>query len=460
MPIIFNRYYSGRNMSFFFGEGMLMWLSIMVVHWFFKGNVIFRIDFFDCFRQALIVVIVFQLCLYFFDLYDLSKDTSIPDTVTRITQAFGFGCIILGVIYFVVPGLQIPITEFWAGYLVICLSIVAWRSAYYYVLRKRMFVQDIAIIGTGKLASDIAKEVQDKRDAIYRILAFIGPDRPDFNHLDAPVFAELGEFLATVNIKKIARIIVAPDDRRGTVPVQDLLRLKLQGVEIEQGIAFYEGAAGKILAEKLNPSTIFFSKGFDLSRLKRAIKRTIDLVVSALLLVMTAPIILISAIIIKLESAGPVFYLQERVGEHSLPFKVIKLRSMRQDAEKNGAVWASVNDQRVTRFGAFIRKARIDELPQLWNVIKGEMSLVGPRPERPVFVEELVKVIPYYNIRHTVKPGVTGWAQVCYPYGASTEDALRKLEYDLYYLKNISVALDLFILFRTVKTVLFQKGGR
>jgi len=270
----------------------------------------------------------------------------------------------------------------------------------------------------------------------------------------------LGELFAAVDAKKIERIIVAPDDRRGAVPVKELLHLKLQGVEIEQGLTFYERSTGKILVEKLNPSSIFFSKGFDLSRLKRAIKRTIDLVVSVLLFVLTAPIILISAIIIKLESAGPVFYLQERVGEHSLPFKVIKLRSMCQDAEKNGAVWASVNDQRVTRFGAFIRKTRIDELPQLWNVIKGEMSLVGPRPERPVFVEELVKIIPYYNIRHTVKPGVTGWAQVCYPYGASAEDALRKLEYDLYYLKNISVALDLFILFRTVKTVLFQKGGR
>jgi len=447
-------------MSFFFGEGMLIFLSIMLVFWIFKGSAIFFIDIIVCFWQALIVTVIFQLCLYFFDLYDLSKDTSIPDTVTRITQAFGFGCIFLALIYYLVPSIQIPTTIFWTGYIVICLSIVAWRAAYYYVLRKRIFVQDIVIIGTGRLASDIVAEIQSKQDAVYRILGFIGADRADFNRYDAPVFAELGELLATVDAKKIERIIVAPDDRRGAVPVQELLQLKLQGVEIEQGITFYERATGKILAEKLNPSSIFFSKGFDLSRLKRAIKRIIDLVVSALLFVVAAPIIFISAIIIKLESAGPVFYLQERVGEHSLPFKVIKLRSMRQDAEKNGAVWASVNDQRVTRFGAFIRKARIDELPQLWNVIKGEMSLVGPRPERPVFVEELVKVIPYYNIRHTVKPGVTGWAQVCYPYGASTEDALRKLEYDLYYLKNISVALDLFILFRTVKTVLFQKGGR
>jgi exopolysaccharide biosynthesis polyprenyl glycosylphosphotransferase len=185
-----------------------------------------------------------------------------------------------------------------------------------------------------------------------------------------------------------------------------------------------------------------------------------DVAIALPLAIFSVPVVALAALIIKCESPGPVLFTQERVGKQGKIFKLKKLRSMRQDAEKDGPVWAAENDSRVTRFGAFIRKTRIDELPQLWNVLKGEMSLVGPRPERQVFVEQLEKVIPYYHIRHAAKPGVTGWAQVCYHYGASTEDALRKLEYDLYYLKNISIPLDLFIIFKTIKTILFREGSR
>jgi sugar transferase (PEP-CTERM system associated) len=460
MPILFNRYYSARNLSFFFGEGGLIFLSVMIVHWLFKGSGIFFIDLFDCARQALLVTFVFQLCLYFFDLYDLSKDISLPETVTRISQAFGFGCIILAVIYYLLPELQITSRVFWAGFLVICLSVLSLRSVYFYVLRKRMFAQVIVIIGTGKLASDISREIEGRNDSAYKILGFIGKEEPEFNPKNTPIFAALEDLSDSLTSKNIDRIIVAPDDRRGTIPVQTLIQCKMRGIAIDQGVAFYERVAGKILVERLDPSSIFFSDGFGFSRWKRSLKRVSDILLAFPLLILSLPILILSVIIIKLESAGPIFYLQERVGEHSTPFNLIKLRSMCQDAEKNGAVWAVVNDDRVTRFGAIMRKLRIDELPQLWNVLKGEMSLVGPRPERPVFVDKLVKIIPYYNIRHATKPGVTGWAQVSYPYGASTEDALRKLEFDLYYLKNISIMLDMFIIFKTIKTILFQKGAR
>jgi exopolysaccharide biosynthesis polyprenyl glycosylphosphotransferase len=190
------------------------------------------------------------------------------------------------------------------------------------------------------------------------------------------------------------------------------------------------------------------------------VQRFFDLIVSSLLLVITSPVMLLTAIAVRLESPGPALYRQERVGLYGASFQVVKFRSMCQDAEKDGAVWAAENDSRITRCGAFIRKVRIDELPQLWNVLKGEMSLVGPRPERPMFVEELVKLIPFYGMRHDVKPGVTGWAQVNYPYGSSVEDALHKLEYDLYYVKHMSLALDAVVIFRTVKTVLLQSGAR
>ncbi len=460
MPIIFNRHYSARNLNFFVGEGCLMFLSMMVVNWLFKGSAIFSIDLFDCGRQAMVVTIIFQLCLYFFDLYDLNSGISMPDTVTRITQAFGFGCIILAILYYLIPDLLISSRVFWSGYLVICLTITLWRSFYHFVLRKRLFVQSVIIVGTGKLACDIAREVEGRRDSVNKVVAFVGDEDPEYNPNKVPVYLQLEDMEPAVSLQQVERIIVAPDDRRGSTPVQTLLQCKLRGIIVEHGVSFYERIAGRVLVERLAPSWIIFSDGFGFSRLKRSLKRCADICLSVILLILTLPVLLLSAIIVKLESAGPIFYRQERVGQYGIPFYLIKLRSMCQDAEKDGAVWASVNDQRVTRFGAIIRKVRIDELPQLWNVIKGEMSFVGPRPERPIFVEQLVKEIPYYGIRHVIKPGITGWAQICYPYGASKEDALRKLEYDLYYLKNFSIALDFVIVFRTIKTVLGQRGAR
>jgi sugar transferase (PEP-CTERM system associated) len=460
MPTLFNRYYPVRNLCFFFGEGILIFLSVMLVNWLFKGSGVFDAELYVCVLQSLLVTLIFQACLYFFDLYDLSKEISLSDTVTGVILAFGIGCIVLGFIYYLLPGLIIPSRVFLAGFLVIFLAVIALRSLYFYILRKKMFTQVIVIIGTGKLASDISREIGGSYDSIYKIRGFVGGEEPECNPSKAPVYAELEEISDVLASKKIDRIIIAPDDRRGTIPVHALIRCKMQGIVVEPGVNFYERVAGKILVERVNPSWIFFSDGFALSRFKRVIKRITDILSACILLVPSFPLLILSAIIIKLESSGPIFYQQERVGQNGTTFKLIKLRSMCTDAEKDGAVWASVNDSRVTRFGAIMRKTRIDELPQLWNILKGEMSMVGPRPERPVFVEKLVQVIPYYDIRHTAKPGVTGWAQVCYPYGASTEDALRKLEYDLYYLKNISIALDMFIIFKTIKIILFQRGAR
>lgn len=434
--------------------------SLLLVMWGFKGTGLFFIDWTLYVGQAVLVTFVFQLCLYFFDLYDLGSDVSLPDTATRITQAFGLGCILLAVLYYLFPPVIISTRIFWSGYLVVCLVLLVYRSVYYKLLRKKMFVQGVLVIGTGKLANDISKEVEGRRDAAYRILAFIGEESSVYNPNRVPVIASLKQVADLMPLEKIERVVVAPDERRGTTPVRTLLACKMRGAEIEQGVTFYERITGKILVERIDPSWIIFSDGFILGRWRYLLKRILDIVFAGALFILSLPVMVISAVIIKLESSGPVFYMQERVGEGGRLFKVIKFRSMCQDAEKNGAVWARENDERVTRFGSFIRKMRIDELPQLWNVLKGEMSLVGPRPERQVFVDELEKDIPYYNIRHGVKPGVTGWAQVCYPYGASKEDALRKLEYDLYYIKNISIALDLLVIFYTVKTVLFRKGGR
>lgn len=460
MPYLLNKYYPLRDVVFFLGEGILIFCSIMLSCLVFKGVGGFFEDIPIYFAQAIIVTIIFQLCLYFFDLYELSQDLSMPDTATQLTQAFGLGCIMLALIYYLLPPVMISTRIFWVGYVVTCVVLLVYRFIYYTVLRRKMFVQGVVVIGTGKLACDIASEIEGRHDSIYKIIAFIGKEQPGCNPNNVPVVERLSKIGNVIPIEQIERVIVAPDDRRGSTPVRTLLHCKLRGARIEQGVSFYERMTGKVLVERIDPSWIIFSDGFTLGRWRYLLKRILDVFFAGSLFILTLPIMAISAIIIKLESPGPIFYKQERIGQGNVPFNVVKFRSMCQDAEKDGAVWAQKNDSRVTQFGGFIRKVRIDELPQLWNVLKGEMSLVGPRPERQVFIDDLIEEIPYYNVRHGVKPGITGWAQVCYPYGASKEDALRKLEYDLYYIKNISIALDLLVIFYTVKTVLFRKGGR
>ena len=258
----------------------------------------------------------------------------------------------------------------------------------------------------------------------------------------------------------IDRIVVGLSDRRGKLPVEELLRAKMAGIRVEDATTTYERVTGKILIDDLRPSWLIFSDGFRVSRATRLMKRTIDLALSLLLAIVTLPLMLITALLVMLEDGAPVFYRQERVGENGRTFVLSKFRSMRKDAEKTGQpVWAKDGDDRITRVGGFIRKTRLDELPQLWNVVSGDMSFVGPRPERPFFVEQLSHDIPFYQQRHAVKPGITGWAQVKYRYGSSREDAMEKLRYDLYYIKHLSVFFDLTIVFDTVKVVLFRKGA-
>jgi sugar transferase (PEP-CTERM system associated) len=258
----------------------------------------------------------------------------------------------------------------------------------------------------------------------------------------------------------VDRIIVALDERRGKLPLDQLLDCRLRGVRVEEGIAFSEYLSGKLTVENLRPSSLIFSNGFKRSQIFKQFKRYIDIGASLLTLIFSLPCILAISIAIYLESKGPIFYRQDRVGQDGRIFSLLKFRSMRVNAEGDEPVWAGITDSRVTRVGKVIRKLRLDEIPQVVNVLKGEMSFVGPRPERPFFTEKLTKDIPFYSYRHTVKPGITGWAQICYPYGASKEDALEKLKYDLYYIKHMSPYLDFMILLETFKTVLFGRGSR
>lgn len=460
MPHILKKYYPVRNILFFLGEGVLIFATIMLAYLAFTGWDIFYIDFFTDAVRAGVVTLIFQMTLYFFDLYDLSRTSIASETAVRIVQSFGVGCILLAFLYYSFPFLVISTKIFWVGYLIICLVLTGWRMLYYSVLEKRLFAKPILLLGTGKIAVEIAQEIEEKQDSGYRVAGFIGDSPPVYNPRNAPLISRETPLKDCCDRYHAERVVVALDDRRGSMPIHQLLTCKIRGIEIDDGITFYEAITGKILVTNVNPAWLVFSEGFRSSRLSYLIKRVLDTTISFFGLCLSLPVTALTALLIKLESPGPIFYTQERVGERGETFKVIKFRSMREDAEKNGAVWAMKNDNRVTRIGGIIRKIRIDEIPQMWNVLKGEMSFVGPRPERPIFVEKLTKSIPYYSLRHSVKPGITGWAQVCYPYGASEEDALRKLEYDLYYIKNQSIFIDLLVIFRTTKTVLFQKGSR
>jgi sugar transferase (PEP-CTERM system associated) len=277
---------------------------------------------------------------------------------------------------------------------------------------------------------------------------------------DCPIIGDFSQISSICREAQVDRIIVALDERRGKLPLDQLLECRLRGVRVEEGIAFSEYLAGKLTVENLRPSSLIFADGFRRSQIIKQFKRYIDIGASLLTLIFSLPCVLAISIAIYLESQGPIFYRQERVGQDGRVFFLLKFRSMRVDAEGNEPVWAGVNDSRVTRVGKVIRKLRLDEIPQVINVLKGEMSFVGPRPERPFFTEKLTQENPFYSYRHTVKPGITGWAQICYPYGASKEDALEKLKYDLYYVKHMSPYMDFMILLETFKTVLFGRGSR
>ncbi len=324
--------------------------------------------------------------------------------------------------------------------------------------------EKILIVGTGKAAQDTAEAVLNRRDAGYRIVGFVSENgnKPPQAIAESNFLGTTKDLQSIIKNEKIDRVIMAIRERRGMFPTETLLQMSLAGdVCIEESTTFFERLTGQVQLEMVRPSWLIFGGRNKETRLKTVFRDTIHRLLAVVGLILSFPIMIIAAVLIKFESKGDIFYRQERVGKNGKIFKVIKFRSMRSDAEKDGKpIWATPKDDRVTRIGKIIRKIRVDEIPQFINIIKGEMSFVGPRPERPHFVEQLAEEIQFYEHRHLVAPGLTGWAQIKYPYGASVEDARMKLQYDLYYIKNQSLALDFVIFFETFKTVLFGKGAR
>ena len=452
-----------RNLLFVIGEGVLIYAAVMAAALLRFGNVHYSFLSPKIISKALLIVIVCQVSLYLNELYNFEVTDTYLELGLRLTKAIGFASISLAVIYYCLPSLLVGRGIFFISLVFLVILVFSWRYAYNWILKKKMFTERIIVLGSGELSQKILKEVTETRDTGCQLVGVVSTNSHSTPKLPEgmPILnlnGNLCEFVKSNNTKKI---VVAMGDKRGRLPLQELLRCKMRGITILVGETFYEKLTGKILAENIHPSWFIYSDGFRKSRLFRLTKRTNDVVLACLGLLFSLPLTLIMALTIKLDSEGPIFYKQERCGENGRAFQLYKFRSMIHNAEAAcGPIWAQDDDCRATRVGKVIRKLRLDEIPQMWNILKGDMSFVGPRPERPEFVAELEKIVPYYSERHTVKPGISGWAQVSYGYGASVDDALEKLRYDLFYIKNMSVFMDITIILRTIKIVLHKSGAR
>lgn len=466
---IFSQYVSVKSLLLMLLESLVIALSLVcgvkLRFWNEPGEFEFYTMLPDFGAQALIVIVIFQVCFYYNDLYDLSAVRRRSEQLIRLCQSLGAACLLLGFLYLWAPALLIVRGVFFITMVVSITSIMVTRAALEGAWQVTASPDNVLILGTGELAITLARELSKRDDLNLRLAGFVASKDADFppggQLFGHPVVGSAKDLERLTIEHRVSRIVVAMEDSRGSLPVRDLVKLRVEGIEVEDVHSAIAALTGRVWLGTVRPSWFVFSQGFRRSGLIIVLKRTVDLCFGLVGLVLSAPVMLLVAIAIRLDSRGPILYRQERVGLRGRRFWVLKFRSMRVDAEEGEkAQWAQQDDPRATPLGKFIRKVRLDELPQFLNVLRGEMSFVGPRPERPVFVDMLREKIPYYDERHSVRPGVTGWAQVQYPYGASVEDAYRKLEYDLFYLQNMSALFDCAIVFQTVRIVLFGRGGR
>ncbi|MDD2850417.1 MAG: TIGR03013 family PEP-CTERM/XrtA system glycosyltransferase [Desulfuromonadaceae bacterium] len=420
--------------------------------------------------STLIFTAVVLFSSHLMEVYDLSKNTRKREIIVNILFGTVTSFSLLSAVYYLVPDVIIGRGVLFFSLLFFVLYQFCVHALYLAGKDRARFSQRVLVLGTGVLAARIGEIIaSDRRNFVLAGYAACGADMQESAQETAAdtgvpqdmIVGTSDDLLDTVRQARADVIVVALTERRGVFPLRDVLRCKLNSIQVMDAPTLYELVQGKLMLESITPSWFIFSDGFRRTTVSHILKRTIDIALSVIGLLLTLPFMPLIALAIRIDSPGPVFFRQERVGNREKLFMLYKFRTMRQDAEAaTGAVWAEKKDPRVTTLGRFFRGSRIDEIPQLINVLKGEMSFVGPRPERPEFVEKLKLVIPYYSKRHFIKPGLTGWAQVRYPYGASVEDAVEKLRYDLYYIKNLGPFLDTLIFFETIKVVLFGFGGR
>ena len=402
-----------------------------------------------------------QLALIAVGAYGVGSFLSLRFAAARLAVAIALGVLFLSLFYFIVPSLSLWRSNLLYAMVVACVLLVMVRALLGRTLGGERFKRRVLVLGAGPRAGRLAA-LAAQPGVNFTVAGYVAMGEGEPAVAGAVRRDSIANVAAHVLAVDASEVVLALEERRNALPLQDLLRVRTTGVQVSEISSFLERETGRIDLGSVSHSWLIFSDGFAAGRLASStVKRAFDIVVGLVLLVLTLPVVALTALAIRLESPGPAFYRQRRVGLYNEPFDILKLRSMRQDAEAPGeAVWAAEADPRITRIGRFIRKVRIDELPQTWTVLKGEMSFVGPRPERPQFVSKLEEHLPFYAERHMVKPGLTGWAQINYPYGASVEDARHKLEYDLYYAKNYSPFLDLLILLQTLRVVLWPAGAR
>jgi sugar transferase (PEP-CTERM system associated) len=462
---IFNRYFSVYDFILVLGDVVAVFLATIAVRaaiFFFEISAIPEWVMWSF--QALAVTAIVVASFYYSDLYAIDQTLSVRELLLRLMNGLGFACIVIAVISYPIP--QFGKTIYATQMTLMALGLCAWRVGFMHVMAAARIHGRVLIIGVQSIGKLVAEQLCRQKILGMEVVGFVGHSAGEVAlaygnpiKLTLPVFSS-HSISNLIEQRGVDRILLAGVESCDNSLVRELVSLRASGIAIEDCHSFYERLVSKIAIADLTPEWIALSKGFRRGRSVLATKRIIDVVASGLGLILSAPLCLLTAIAIKLESPGPVLYQQERVGKDGETFFLYKFRSMAVNAEGDGhPVWAAKNDPRISVVGQIIRKLRIDEIPQMYNVLRGEMSFVGPRPERPFFVERLNGEIPYYYLRHSVKPGITGWAQISYPYGDSAEGAIEKLQYDLYYIKHMSALFDLQIIFETVKVTLVSKGA-
>ena len=455
---IFNLYIPRRTLILLAGEITAICFSFLlaiVVRFGDGATVAFRDQ--HALAKVLGIVVLAFMCAHNMELHDPHRLLKPQQMLPRALILVGTLSLLLAGLTYMFPQFLVGRHVFLTGLYILIFFWILWRWAYDWLAVRDTFRERVYVLGDGRRARQIIASIRSRRGLGVDLVGWAGESEDN-----APPFESIGRTLLNLgNSREIDCLIVAMTDRRSKMPMDELLHLRLRGIRIEDGTTWLEKSSGQIDIDDLNPSSLIFGNGFHVATGFKLPRRLLSWLLAVVLCVITLPLIPIIVLLIKLSSPGPVLYRQKRVGLGGVPFDCFKFRTMRPDAEaQSGPTWASDNDPRVTTVGAFLRRTRLDEIPQLWNVVRGDMAFVGPRPERPEFVEYLSQQIPYYNLRHLTRPGITGWAQINYGYGSSVEEAKEKLKYDLYYIRNGCIMLDLVIAFDTLRAVLVGRGVR
>jgi len=454
---LFRVYYPLRALVLLAVEALIVWLSFVLAttlqnqeNWWLLLNVE------GGYLKILGVTGIVLLFSHWLDLYDTSLLGAKWDQIFRILLVLGFVALGLSAVGALFPRFLPGNGSLLTGIIILIFTLFSWRRAYSWIMLQSYFRERVYVLGTGDRAQRLVNGLRQRSELGIEVVGWTSNIEGELKRE-----AVASHLISMVRERGAHRVIVAMPDRRGTLPVEELLDLRLKGVKVEEATSWLEKIYGRIEVDQLHPSWLIFAEGFRFSAFNRILRRILNFTAALIGLIFALPILPFVILAVKYSSPGPILYRQKRVGRGGVVFTCYKFRTMRQDAEADtGATWAADNDPRITRVGKFLRSSRLDEIPQLWCVLKGDMHFVGPRPERPEFVEWLSKEIPRYGVRHTVRPGITGWAQVQYKYGNTKEDAREKLQYDLFYIKNASVGLDFWIVFQTVKIVLLGRGAK